>query len=288
MFPKYTTETGECPLKSLKLTFLVDEMPFVARLIADKFNLMCNPNNGAKLLSLVVQEWVSNGFPHVKYLVTPGGFINVSWPAIGDPREIIKYVIESVKNVFLVDELLSELQKVTDYLTLGVDSAYQHGNPRKPHLELVVIIKTSDKSVCWTGKSYPTSDQVNGLIRIEDLKSHFLTLNSDSVMILGCHDLNMFNPRAYANAGPWRRQIIDEFIKLALEHKPSTVLQHPHTTDTPNTWRNAWKQIEKLFPNIKYIAAFRYYNPDGEIREELSRVRKETKKGNTIDIIIHK
>lgn len=287
-FTKGTVETGECPLESLKLTFLTDESPFAARLIADRFNLTCSPSSGAKLLGLIAREWVDRRFPRVRYLVTPGGFIDVSWPAVKDPKEIIAYIVERVKEAFLVDELLSELRRVTDYLTLGVDSVYRRGDPQKPHLELVVVLGTNDKTVYWTGKSYPASEQVKGLIRIGDLKSHFMALGDDRVMILGCHDLTMFNPRAYAVAGSWRRHIINEFIELALKHRPNVVLHHPHTTDTSRTWLNAWRRMEDLFPGIRYVAAFRYYNSNGKVREALNKVRERTKKGDTIDIIVSK
>jgi len=48
-------------------------------------------------------------------------------------------------------------------------------------------------------------------------------------MVLGCHDLAIFNPRS-KNAKGWRKRINEEFKELARREKPIYVLHHPHTT----------------------------------------------------------
>jgi hypothetical protein len=65
-----------------------------------------------------------------------------------------------------------------------------------------------------TGKSYPTPQQEQKLIRIPDLESHFLNLECGSVMILGCYNLSMFNPRGRAVAQGWRKKVSEEFLQL--------------------------------------------------------------------------
>lgn len=104
-------------------------------------------------------------------------------------------------------------------------------------------------------------------------------------MILGCHDLTIFNPRS-KNAKGWRERVNKEFRKLAREEKPIIALQHPHTTDSKLTWAAAWNGLMKELPFVKvYAGAGRYYNPEGE-RSKLNDVLEKTKRGNTIDYIV--
>jgi len=109
------------------------------------------------------------------------------------------------------------------------------------------------------------------------------------VMILGCHDLTMFNNRNLDNTGKWRRNIKDGFRQLAEGEKPVIVLHHPHTTVTTGTWRNGWSTIRKTLPSVKgYAGAGRYHEPDRD-KSEYSRfkeVLEATRKGNTIDFIV--
>ena len=78
--------------------------------------------------------------------------------------------------------------------------------------------------------------------------------------------------------------------KITKTIKPNVVLHHAHTTDTPFTWRNAWKSIEILLPEVRYLSTFRFkhYKPGHEVRGKLDDVLRSTKKGNVVDIIIYK
>ncbi|MFQ6052226.1 MAG: hypothetical protein ACE5K4_11115 [Candidatus Hydrothermarchaeota archaeon] len=88
------------------------------------------------------------------------------------------------------------------------------------HIEFVFLIDLRSKKFYWTGKSYPTTNQQNGLVRIADLKTHFFDLDIGKVMILGCHDLSIFSPRS-KNAKGWRRKVNDDFKGLAKREEPS-------------------------------------------------------------------
>jgi len=59
----------------------------------------------------------------------------------------------------------------------------------------------------FTGKSYPTTGQAKGLLRITNLETHFTDLNGQSALILGCHDLTIFSPRSNAKAKGWRSDV---------------------------------------------------------------------------------
>ena len=110
-------------------------------------------------------------------------------------------------------------------------------------------------------------------------------------MILGCHDLNLLIDRGKKTRHmTWRKSLKREFQELAKEEKPNYILQHPHTTDSTQTWSAAWGAGKKLLPTVeKYVSAGRYYNHEnpGYERSNLNEVLGNTKRGNTIDFIVN-
>lgn len=109
-------------------------------------------------------------------------------------------------------------------------------------------------------------------------------------MILGCHDLTIFNPRS-KNATGWRKEVNEEFKKIAKREKPEIVLHHPHTTVKVRTWLNAWCNLKKILPSVKiYASAGRYYESDRDLSEydRLEDVLRYTRCGSTVDFIVTK
>jgi len=251
-------------------------------------------------LKSVLVSFIQEAYPNIKFefIVTPGGFLTFKWPS----ERIDKDVANSEKNLqsfcniaelkineffnHLGKEIFDKLKETADYFTIGIDSK----NPNnKQHIELIAVydLKKS-KIINWTGKFYPTERQKRYLIKINDLDTHFTQLNNQKIVFLGCHDLNVFNPRGQANANPdsWKRKKADNFKKLCQEFKPDIILHHPHTTDTPNIWNLAWKTVESKLPCVKhYASGIKYYNSDGHLRGALNKVLEKTKKGDVIDFI---
>ncbi|MGC9346458.1 MAG: hypothetical protein ACP5ER_06700 [Candidatus Bathyarchaeales archaeon] len=189
-----------------------------------------------------------------------------------------------------------KLKLLTDYLTLGVDSYKTEISTTKNiinqlHIELVFLIDLRSNKFEWTGKSYPTFSQQNGLVRITDLKKHFFDLDDvGKVMILGCHDLTIFNPRSQTAKG-WRQEVNKAFKDLADKEKPVCVLQHPHTTVKVRTWLNAWSRLNELLPSLtRYASAGRYYDSDRDptTYDSLNAVLHDTKRGNTLDFVVRR
>lgn len=282
-----------------------DPNPFLARVII-AVNWDGNVEVVKRLLEDVYERWPKE--KRVKFLITCGGFVNFQWPsylsylAIGDNknpnRQAVNALIEEAeKNCqqLLSGNLHKKLAEGTDYLTLGVDSFKQKVSLTtnyisEPHVELVSLIDLRTNSYYWTGKSYPTTGQEKGLIRISNLKPHFRNLDIGKVMILGCHDLNIFNNRNWENTGEWKRKIKSEFRNLARKQGSTIVLQHPHTTDSVRTWVAGWSGLKGTLPTIKeYASAGEYYYPKnpGNERSELGKVLAKTKNCHTIDFIVH-
>jgi hypothetical protein len=280
-----------------------DPNPFLARvIIADEWE--GKPDEAKRLLEDICKKWPKG--KKVKFIITCGGFIQFNWPQsisrenIGDNKnpnnQAIEILVKEAKKCarYVLDGLNEKLRELTDYITLGIDSYKEKISTTRnyisqPHIELVFLKDLRQGNLYWTGKSYPTSRQENGLVRIANLETHFFDLDIGKVMILGCHDLTIFNPRSKNAKKEWRRNVNDDFKKLAQKEEPICVLHHPHTTVKRTTWLNAWNGLIKTLPSVKYYAGCgRYYESDRERSkwDTLDKVLKNTKNTKTIDLII--
>lgn len=289
--------------KGDEIEIMKDPNPYIARIIITN-NWEGDPEYAKKLLADVLDKWPKG--EKVKFLMTCGGFVQFKWPkyiSYGDIKDNKSPKIESVEvlvreakecaKAIITNGLGEKLKEVTDYFTLGIDSYKEKISMTQSyigelHIELALMIDLRNDKIYWTGKSYPTTGQQYGLVRIADLKKHFLNLSDvGKVMLLGCHDLSMFNNRNMENTGRWRKKIKMDFRRLSKEEKPVIVLHHPHTTVKVTTWRNSWRTLEREVPTVqKYTGAGRYYEPDRIKYDPLNDVLKATKKAPTIDFII--
>ena len=71
----------------------------------------------------------------------------------------------------------------------------------------------------------------------------------------------MYNPRGYANQDPagTRRKRCDKFRRMCRQFSPMIVVQHPHSTDSPNIWRTAWAGLRDDLPTVQCWASGIYY-----------------------------
>lgn len=286
-----------------EIEIMKDPSPYIARVIMTT-NWEGDPEDAKKILSNIFDEWPKG--ERVKFLMTCGGFIQFKWPksiSYADIKDNKNPKIEFVEalakeaqewaKAVLTNGLSEKLKRVTDYFTLGIDSYKEKISMTQTyigqlHIELVLLFDLINDKIYWTGKSYPTTGQQYGLVRISDLKKHFLNLSDvGKVMLLGCHDLSMFNNRNIENTGRWRKKIKMDFRRLSMEEKPVIVLHHPHTTVRVTTWRNSWRTMEREVPTVeKYASAGRYYDPNRKEYDPLNDVLKATKKAPTLDFII--
>jgi hypothetical protein len=303
IFKKFMRKASE----SWKIEVREEPNPVFSRIIiASEWN--GDPDEARALLKDICMKW-PNG-RKVKFLVTCGGFVQFVWPKsitrmiVGDNKnpneDAVKALVTEAKNhaMFVFsDEIVGKLRQFTDYVTLGIDSSKEKISTTQNyigqlHVELVFLIDLRTYNFYWTGKSYPTSSQQNGLVRISDLESHFLDLKDvGNVMILGCHDLTIFNDRNWKKTGEFRRTIKLDFRKLAKDKKPKIVLHHPHTTVKTTTWRNAWSGVRKTLDSVEqYIGAGRYHEPNRNRSkwDLLDDVLISTKLGNSIDFVMWK
>lgn len=120
------------------------------------------------------------------------------------------------------------------------------------------------------------------------ISTHFIKLNNQNILILGCHDLNVYSPLGQATASPegWKKRIADRFKKLCKEFDPDIILQHPHSTDSPNIWNAAWRELERELPTIKHFASGINYSNKTGVRASLDSVLQKTQKGDVTNFYI--
>jgi len=284
------------------ITVRQDKEPYLARIIIAGKKWDGRLSEAKNLLEQVCNMWPSN--KKVRFLVTCGGFIQFDWPKsiieekIGDNKnpdnEIVESLIMKAKEaveLVLNNHLYERLANLADYITLGVDSRKDKISTTlnyidQYHVELVCLVDVKKRKLYWSGKSYPTPNQEDYLIRIKDLSKHFFSLEDiGQVMILGCHDLTAFNPRAFNTAKGWRKMLNKQFRQTAKIKQPKVVIQHPHTTDHISTWAASWNSLASEIPSIKvYASAGAYFRQEGE-RSEIEKVLEKTKNVDSIDFI---
>lgn len=201
----------------------------------------------------------------VEYLVAPGGYLTVLDPIVGrlpsgwaskpealdQFRPIVTRVVRE-----LASAVPKSLRDMARYFSLGIDvrDTDPHG---WNHAELVAVVELSTGDLLLlTAKTYPTEDQTRTLIRAVDWETHLWRPgNGDRVLVLGCHDLNVYNNRALTNAAKDREgfkfRALSEGREVFLRFDPTHILHHPHATDIANTWRGAWAGVKALHPKLK-------------------------------------
>lgn len=240
----------------------------------------------------------------VLFAVTPGGFIQGRMPEYGglrswatrpaDFRSLIPTAEEAVCQVISAD-ILTRLATRSRFLTLGVDLVAEGqsktGGGSGTRAELVGVVDLDQGAVIrWTGKSYPRPRQEERVLVQEPcLESHLLCVAGQRVLLLGCHDLNMFQGRAQHNAKNARKKRWEKMLDLARRFNPTMVLHHPHQTDSPTTWQQGWIGLRKCLGfDGPYASGISYFPYSLKARHPLEAVLQATKSSDdVIDIRVN-
>jgi len=286
---------------SSEIEIIKDPNPTLARIVITG-DWEGDINTSKKILHKICDNWPQN--KKVDCLITCGAFLSFDWPHsltdVGNNKYPSKESLDllsalAIKHCkLLIDEdLRKRLNKYTDYLTIGIDSyknkiSLSNVSIRQLHVEIVTLLDLKTNKYFLTGKSYPTPGQENGLVRFQDLNTHFVDLTIGKVLVLGCHDLNVFSPRGKATTKKeWRKQIRESLYSLIRKENPTIVLHHPHTTDSSKIWTPSWNELRKIAPNIeRFLSAGRYFNKN-KTRSRMDDVLRKTKLANTIDFIVN-
>lgn len=256
-----------------------------------------NPQERAKYAAHCIVKACRYRAQYAKVYQTPGGFITDLQPLKDidtgptsspfDFKKVIKRANRVVDKLFKrsIRKLLSDK---TNFITIGLDVRDSESDK---HVELVGTFNTKrDKFIRWTGKSYPLSSQARTLLYCTDLTSHFQFFNRVPVLILGCHDLNIFSRRSHSHLakGSYKSKLITAIQKACNAHKPKVVLHHPHYTDSSRIWATAWSGVREFIPTVHtYSSAIHYENIyGGGPRQPLDKVLAGTQRGNIQSVIV--
>lgn len=288
-----------------------ENRPLIVRIVVDG----SPPPNFVEVREMLLRAFGDTRWQgKTSFALTPGGFIQAAFPENyygkhgwdsrpSDFRKLIPHAHEAVKKI-LTTEVLNAARSRADFLTLGIDLNRDEGNhkmdrlPRSIHAELIAVVETASGEIMrWTGKSYSLGWQEKTLVHETDLKSHFLRCGKERVLVLGCHDLNMFSNRAYANQKPNgpRRKRCDRMRELVKEFKPTVILHHPHSTDSPRIWLTAWRGLLQFMSRQRdreahsYASGIAYYNNLEALRRKLRDVLAGTRccGNHVLDVIVN-
>jgi len=285
-----------------RIGFDVPKEPLLARLAIDG-DWRGEIAVARKLLSDVCEKWPSG--LKALCLCTCGAFLRMKWPRdvaeqannFAPDDTAIRQIDHSGRvacELLLSGGLREELSKHADFLTIGVDTEKLHISTTRnrissPHAELVYIANLKTGEVHFTGKSYPTLGQEKGLLRVADLDSHFVEMNGAMAMVLGCHDLTIFNHRSDSVVKQVQRIAVKkQFKSLCDAKKPSLVLHHPHTSVKARTWRSAWSGVRERVPTVRSFLGTGCYShkDDWERRSLFAEVLNSTKSADVVDIVV--
>ncbi len=283
--------------------FDADSEPILARVVID------GPWRGDVTIARLLLDEICAAWPqgkNVQCLTTCGAFLRFDWPnnlpkqvdnRFPDQEAIRVLEKEGKKccDALLQSSLVGKLRSRTDILTLGVDSCKDKISSTQfyipePHVELVYVVDLATGAYHFTAKSYPTPGQEKGLLRNTNLENHFVDLGGNRTMVLGCHDLTIYNPRSDATATGWRADAKQEFKNVAAKYRPKWVLHHPHTTVKKRTWLADWKELTRSLPSVeRYVGSGTYSRRDigWDGRNGLSEVLASTRSKGVMDIIVH-
>lgn len=237
-------------------------------------------------------------------LSTCGAFLRFEWPSELPPRGnltpnlderlALTGAAEKTVRKLLTQDIVSALTACCDYLTIGIDTkkdkiSTTYNVISQAHAELVCLVALREGTIHWTGKFYPTPQQERSIVRFPELQSHFVHLHENPVMILGCHDLSAYSPRGQAKARGWRKKVSEDFRRLAVQYRPTVVLQHPHTTVKCRTWKQKWQRLEKEMPFIEHYlgtGAYSYRDDGWGARDDFDRVLDSTQRGEIMSVVV--
>ena len=270
------------------------ELPVVRIVVDGCPSVKSEETNFVRARRMLLRAFADNRWPgNAMFALTPGGFVKALFPDDIDdwdgkrgwrsrPEDfgaLLPHARKAVDEV-LTPQVMDAARGRADYLTLGVDLSDRSGKRKMDrvaqgtHAELVAVVEVArgEPVVRWTGKSYPVSWQERTLVQEPALDSHLLRCGAERVLILGCHDLNMFSPQAEANmiAGSDRQRRSERMRKVARKFRPTVILHHPHWTDSPRIWSTAWSGARRVLSGKRggghvWASGIAYYN-GGEAR----------------------
>jgi hypothetical protein len=186
----------------------------------------------------------------------------LGWDSDANDFEILKRHIEPCIAALISTRLRRAARANANAIVFGIDAGPDAKTGALAELAVVYDLVNANWHV--TGKSFPRGDQ-RRVVRVQDLRSHFVEVLDERVLILGCHDLNVFSPRGRSQQllcgrlAALRREMDHDVERFA----PTVALQLPHGTDTPRTWMPAWNALAAATRLRAWASGIAFYRAGG-------------------------
>jgi len=218
-----------------------------------------------------LQQWPAG--VTAKFLLLPGGFVSAPWPrswsgcwgwdSDASDFEILKRHVEPCIGALISARVRRAAHEKVNVLVFGIDVGPDAQSGALAELAVVYDLASSGWHV--TGKSFLRGDQ-RRVVRVQNLMSHFVVASEERVLVLGCHDLNIFSPRGRSQQQPSGRlaALRQEMDREIARFAPTVALQLPHGTDTPRTWIAAWNALTAATRLRAWASGIAFYHPGGD------------------------
>jgi hypothetical protein len=231
----------------------------------------------------------------------PGGFVihtmdswtaHRGWGSEGDFDLIDSRVREFYWYNLASDELFNKLKNNgVQLFTVGIDMYDSNGKVAETVVAHDLTEDTPlNDGLHITGKTFPRTDEEDKLV-FAPVESHLVTVEDSRVLVLGCHDLNVWSGRSAANTTTRaRKKVRTAMQQVVLNFRPHIVLHHAHATDSEKTWQAGWSGILKQHKLNQYATALGYYNEYGRkvegFRSPLEKVQSAYNNGVLDSVLV--
>lgn len=206
------------------------------------------------------------------FLLMPGGFVSEAWPSRwtsgwgwnsdANALAVLHGHVAACVSRVIDKDVLNVGRKRVKAIVFGIDVGPDESTGALAELAVVYDLERAEWTL--TGKSFLRGDQ-RRVVRIAQLASHFVAVADQRVLVLGCHDLNIFSPRGRSlQRACGRLAVLRREMDLELERfAPTVALQLPHGTDTPRTWSAAWNALTSVARLRAWASGISYFHPEG-------------------------
>src|ERR1044071_6092883 len=159
-----------------------------------------------------------------KYLLICGGFVQATWPLVtfdhsaNDITDTAALTSEAValSSRLMTDRIVEPVSDKIQYIAFGID--FEERQSRGRRAEVAVIYDLKMRRAYVTGKSLLRSGQ-RRTVQF-GIDTHCMHIDGERILVLVCHDLNLFHPRAFASQGEELRRFRASAIETIARHRP--------------------------------------------------------------------
>lgn len=226
---------------------------------------MVNPATIEAFFPKLYRKWPKGQFCEI--LITPSDFMEIDADFVWDedepysgPAFIFEMFMSDAEEALykiLTDENRRILRSICRYFVVGIQIDFRKNEKCifDRHTRHILAIDTSDFSLlASTGPTLHSGKSYRYQLSCEDIRSHFVKLGKNKVVLIGDYDLSFFRSGIAERSEYDNFKRIEAFQKLMEKGRPDTVLHIGATCWRPVGKQRAWNHMLKTNPTVKKIA----------------------------------